>query len=173
MRKYQVQLEGVAPLRMNKFIDMKMPTRPTEIWLIEDAHNRCYIDEKKHYYIPKNAFKAVVLNGATKVRLGRGRAKSDMKAVFFVQNDGILKHSKPIITKEIVRIPPGPKGARVPKYFVIFETWSVPFEILITDDNMPEEVIKDSIIAGGMYFGFLDGRPDYGRFILKEFETIK
>lgn len=176
MRTVRITIEGVVPLRMNRYVfDKKQPTKPTVEWLKEDALDRCYKDEKG-FYIPKAALRKVLLNGASKVRHGRGRAKADMSAIFFPQEHGYLpKSSKPIIPDEpeIVRIPPGPKGARVPKYFAYFEKWSVVYDAVITDDSMPIETIKDSIIAGGLYFGLLDGRPEYGRYVLDKFEVVK
>ena len=95
-----------------------------------------------------------------------------MTAILFPQDNAYLKKNiKPILSDlQIVRIPPGPKGARVPKYFAQFPEWEAKFEILITDDSMPEETIKDSIVAAGIYNGLLDGRPDYGRFVMNEFK---
>lgn len=172
MRTVKITIEGIVPLRMNRYIhEKKQPTKPTDSWLREDAFDRCYKDDKG-YYIPKQALRKVILNGAGKVRHGRGRAKADMSAVFFPQTHGYLeKGCKPELGDiEIVRIPPGPKGARVPKYFAYFQGWGTTFEAAVTDDSIPLETIKDSAIAGGLYFGLLDGRPEYGRYMVTKFD---
>lgn len=174
MRTVKITIEGIVPIRMNRYIhEKKQPTKPTGEWLKEDALDRCYKDDKG-YYIPKQAIRKVILNGASKVRHGRGRARADMSAVFFPQGHGYIENNKPILGEiEIVRIPPGPKGARVPKYFAYFEDWKTTFDAVITDDSLSLETIKDSIIAGGLYFGLLDGRPEYGRYVMSKFGIVE
>ena len=58
------------------------------------------------------------------------------------------------------------------KQFPLFEDWSLEFNIMITDERFPDLVVENSIREAGMYAGLLDGRPDYGRFIVKSFDKV-
>lgn len=170
MRTYRVIIEGVAPIRMNKYVhEMDNSTKKSDKERQEEAYQRTYKDEKGKYVIPRKAIKAVIVAGGAKVSVGRGKAKALLKAVLFIEADVLLKYPKTaeILMQDGVKIPPR-TGARVMKYWVAFKEWSAEFDIVITDDTIREEVIRNSIIAGGIYHGLLDGRPDFGRYILKD-----
>lgn len=174
MRTYKVKIEGVAPLRMNKFTEDAKNTlqggrkKKSKEDSIKEAYERTYTNAKGEYIVPAKAIKACILNGAKKVPLGKGKAKTDSKAVIFIEGDMILQHSEPTIIEEVVRIPPK-TGALAVKYFVVFPKWHGEFTVLVTDDRFPEQVLSESIKEAGMYAGLLDGRPDFGRFVMTEF----
>lgn len=178
MRTFKVSIEGVAPLRMNRFTDEAKDTlkggrkKKSKEDSIKEAYERAYTNDKGEYIVPMRAIKSCILNGAKKVPLGKGKAKTDSAAVIFVKKDMILKYSDPpIVIENIVRIPPK-TGSLAVKYFLTFPKWSGEFEVLITDDRFPEAVLYESIKEAGMYAGLLDGRPDFGRFIMTGFEEI-
>lgn len=178
MRTFKVSIEGVAPLRMNKFTEEAKDTlkggrkRKSKEQSIQEAYERTYTDKNGKYIIPARAIKACILNGAKKVPLGKGKAKTDSAAVIFVKEDMKLIHSDPIIAEGVVRVPPK-TGAMAVKYWVVFPEWKGEFHVLITDDRFPEQVLVESIKEAGMYAGLLDGRPDYGRFIMTNFEEVQ
>jgi hypothetical protein len=43
---------------------------------------------------------------------------------------------------------------------------------IVVDDRISIESIKSAFVEGGMLYGLLDGRPDWGRFIVKKCERI-
>jgi hypothetical protein len=185
MKKYHVEIEGVCPVRMNRFTNQKKLTKPTEDMLIEDAFLRTYVNEKGQFVIPPKSIKAVLVNGGSKVTHGRGKAKASLKAIttvlpkegvaIKVRNKAVTRDndSHYFIHQEDVRIPPR-TGSRVIQYWIAFpEGWTAEFEVIVFDDIMPKETIEQSLISGGMYFGLMDGRPDWGRFIVKSFKEIK
>lgn len=182
MKEFKIQIEGVSPLRMNRFTDeakemadkgggfRKLNEKDKE----EEAWSRAYANDKGDFIIESVALKACILTGARKVKLGRGKASGDMKAILFLKDRQIpLKYKRhPILVEIVVNIPPGKKGAKVVKRFPLFEDWSLEFNLIITDDRFPDMVVENSIREAGMYAGLLDGRPDYGRFIMKSFQKI-
>lgn len=179
MKKYQIEIIGIAPLRMNKFTDEAKKTlsgggvKLSEDEYKQDAFSRTYTNEKGLYVIPKNAIKACLANGATKVKSGRYTSGKIIKAIAFISGtkDPLLKSGKPVVTVETVRIPPK-TGARVLKYFCVFEEWSCDFVLEIWDDRVKKNVPLESLREAGIYYGLLDGRPEYGRFIVNKFEEI-
>ncbi len=175
MRTYRVQIEGVAPLRMNKFnpeVLKEKSAKKTEQEYQELAETRTYKNENGEYIVPGKALKACIVNGGAKVSMGRGKAKAILKAVLFTDDTKIdFKKSDRVLVTDNVRVPPR-TGAMVMQYWIAFKNWSCSPVITVTDDTVPESVIKNSIAAGGLYNGLLDGRPDLGRFVLKEIKEI-
>lgn len=179
MKIYNIEIEGVAPLRMNKLTDKAKDAidggsrKLTDAEKVAEAWTRAYTNNKGEYILEGGAIKACILKGASKVKLGRGKAKNDLKAILYTKEREILLTytSDPILIKIPCKIPPR-TGALAIKYFPTFEKWSLKFELIITDDRFPDVALENSIIEAGMYAGLLDGRPDFGRFILKNFEQI-
>lgn len=179
MKEYLVGIEGVAPLRMNRLTDAakdnvgKGSVKMDEKAKIAEAWTRAYTNEKGKYIIEGMAIKACILKGGAKVKLGRGKAKNDLKAVLYPKEREILLSydKEPYLIKIACKIPPK-TGALALKLFPVFEQWSANFTLVITDDRFPSNALEQSIIEAGMYAGLYDGRPDFGRFILKKFEEV-
>lgn len=179
MKEYLIEIEGVAPLRMNKLTEAakdsvgKGSVKLDDKTKIDEAWSRAYTNEKGQYIIEGIALKACILKGAAKVKLGRGKAKNDLKAVLYPKQGEILLNYKkqPVLIKIPCKIPPR-TGMLALKLFPIFEDWSATFTLIITDDRFPANALEQSIVEAGMYAGLYDGRPDFGRFILKKFEEV-
>lgn len=179
MKTYNIEIEGVAPLRMNKLTDRAKDSidggsrKLTDAEKVNEAWTRAYTNDKGEYIVEGGAIKACILKGASKVKLGRGKAKNDLKAILYTKEREIPLRfkKKPFLIKIPCKIPPR-TGALAIKYFPTFEEWSASFELIITDDRFPDSALENSIIEAGMYAGLLDGRPDFGRFVLRKFEVI-
>lgn len=178
MYKVKVSIKGLSPLRFNRFLprgkDEPNLAKMTHEEQVKHALVRSYRDDKKGFYVPKEALRACILNGGAKVKIGRGGAKNLLKAILIFEDDKyFLGTNKYKIQQDVVRIPPGPGGARVTQYWVVIEKWKLDFECVILDDIFPVDGLKDSISVAGMYFGLLDGRPQLGRFELVKFDKVK
>lgn len=177
MYKIKATIVGQSPLRHNKYNEQKgnsgMSSKKSTQAYKDQAMERAYYDDEGGFYVPKHALKKVICEGGKKVKIGRGAASTIIKAIFILQGDkfyiGTHKHE---LYTEAVRIPPK-TGARVMQYWVMNQEWSCTFEALILDDVIPAEAIKQSIQFGGLYNGLLDGRPEFGRFELTEFEVVE
>lgn len=141
---------------------------------ILDALARSYRDAKKGFYIPAAALRACFIMGGKKVKIGRGGASNLLKAIMIFDDEKyFLGTTKYKIQQDVVRIPPGPTGARIIQYWVVIEKWKCKFTVSILDDVFPEDGLRDSIAAAGLYYGLLDGRPQLGRFELTDFKRKK
>lgn len=186
MYKVKIVFEGVAPLRMNKFdpVCLSAPSGAKldrEKKIKEAKEKKVYKDDKIGFYIPANAIKKTIINGGKRVKSGRRAASTDLLAIFHLQDKKIPllcskgKPKKEIdgIHEDVVHIPPGPKGAKALAFWPYFEKgWIIDFIGEIWDDRFGEELLKSSINEAGIYAGLLDGRPDWGRFVLKNFERV-
>jgi len=179
MKEFRVKITGVAPLRMNRLTEEtkesvgKGSVKLDDKAKITEAWSRAYKNKEGEYAIEGQAIKACFLKGAAKVKLGRGKAKNDMKAILYTkQKEIVLQYEKePYLITIPCKIPPR-TGMLALKHFPTFDTWSAEFDLIITDDRFPDNALEQSIIEAGMYAGLLDGRPDYGRFILTKFERV-
>ena len=176
MYQISVQLEGVAPLRMNRFLEDALSgtsKKITDEARKKEAEDRTYKDAKG-YYIEARAIKKCIMNGGKKVKVGRGAASKLLGAILIMDAQVVYlpKKYKPKLVMGVVRIPPGPSGARVLKYWKQFDKWDVQFTATIVDERIPIDCIESSINEAGIYEGLLDGRPDLGRFLLKKIEKI-
>lgn len=177
MYKVQITLSGLTALRMNKKLeDYEIPdgfkgTKMTREQYIDFAELQTYKDDKG-YYIPRNALKACFVNGGKKVKVGRGAASSLLKAILFMTDNAYLpKKVKTSIHEEFCRVPPR-TGAMVKKFWVTFPEWEAVFEANIIDDRFPIVSLENSIKEAGLYYGLLDGRPDFGKFVLKSIKKV-
>lgn len=188
MHTFKVRIEGVAPLRVNRFTGdaltggkRKMSTDDYK----EAAFNRAYYDADKFFCVPGACVKAAIRDGGSKVSHGRGKAKSDLTAIAFVREKMIRitvngKHikrddKKPgyFVHEDSVKVPPR-TGARVMQYWVAFDTgWSLEFHVDLMDPAFPADSLKEAIVQAGIYKGLCDGRPEWGRFTVEEFERMK
>jgi hypothetical protein len=166
---------GMSPLRMNRFsAEMLTGTsgKLTKEKLLEDAYTRSYKDEKG-YYIPGIALKTTICFGGKRVKVGRSGASSQLRAVLHIEPKIYLdKKYKPEIIEGCVQIP-ARSGNRVLKYWVCFPEWSIQFKATLLDDRFPSEAIVNSANEAGLYYGLLDGRPEYGRFCVEDYKKLK
>ena len=174
MYKVKMTFTGLSPLRMNRFSsDMLTGTSKKlskDDW-IKDAYTRSYQDDQG-YYVPGVALKTCIGFGGKKVKVGKFSASSQLRAILHIEPKIYFsKEYKPEILEGCVQVPPK-SGARVIKYWVCFPVWKIDFEALIIDDRFPVDAVKNSAFEAGLYYGLLDGRPEYGRFALDNFEKI-
>ena len=175
MYKVEMKFNGISPLRMNRFSsDMLKGTssKKSKDELINDAHTRSYKDEKG-YYVPGIALKTTICYGGKKVKIGRASASTALRAILHIEPKIYLpKEYKAEILEGCVQIPPK-SGSRVLKYWICFPEWSILFSALIIDNRFPIEAILNSANEAGMYYGLLDGRPEYGRFCVEDFKRLE
>ncbi len=176
----KVELTGIAPLRFNRFILESGPggsAAKTDEALKADAEARCYRNDNG-LFVPAEAVKKCLLNGITmgKIKEGKSSMLPFVKATVFIRPKEISLGVKTYddMEKLVVRIPPGPKGARVPKYFCyLHEGWKLAFTFDVYDTRRDPGKLKLALDESGLLCGLLDGRPDYGRFQVTKWEINK
>lgn len=179
---YEVKSEitGIAQLRFNRFIleaGAGGSASKTDEALKADAEARCY-KNSKGLFVPAEAVKKCLINGASmgKLKDGRSSMVPFIKATVFLTEKEIPlnKETYDGMEKLVVRIPPGIKGARVPKYFCYLNPgWQLNFTLYVADGRREAEKIKLALQEAGTLCGLLDGRPDNGRFEVTGWKVIK
>src|SRR3990167_8596928 len=118
MYKANVILNGLAPLRFNKFNEEQSAGKQSDKELQADAELRTYRNAQGALYIPAHAIEECIYNGGKKVKLGRSFMGRILKAVLFVMpKEVIVTGEAPGLYSTMVRIPPK-SGGRVKKSWV-------------------------------------------------------
>lgn len=183
-----IELEGISPLRMNRFtvdLDNQSGAKLSREEKIKFAREKkVYKDDEVGFFVPANALKSCIVNGGKRVKAGRRAAAGDLRAIFHVSENKVSLLFKKEnryhkynaidgIHEAVVHIPPGPKGVKVIAFWPFFNIgWHLKFEAQVLDDRFALKNLENSIIEAGIYCGLLDGRPDWGRFVLKKIDKI-
>jgi hypothetical protein len=171
------QIEGVAPLLFSRpYSDLEGPGgKPSPEEKAMEAFNRLHRDEQGAY-IPSNMFKQSVLAGAKAGNVKNGRASyaTLLEATMFTRGQLYLgKDTYDEVFEHWGRRPPGPRGAAIMLRYPLFRVgWTAQFTLVLTQgDKHTVEAVRQSLEAAGMLVGLGSWRPEYGRFIVTDFEA--
>lgn len=143
-----------------------------------EAQERLYHDETG-IYVPARCLKACLYKGAQRAGLKRGRGSlvpyleatvfcSERK--LYVYRNGEIMREGDGIQQEIVRRPPRTGGAALVSWPYLNTGWRIPGQFIVVDDRLDEKQIHTALTEAGMLAGLLEGRPEYGRFIVSEWK---
>lgn len=171
--KIKFELESLVPLKMDRFHGLPDPKTPEGY--AKQAEEKCYRDEDGNIAIPSDAIKACMKNASSELGKkmdGKRNRQTIMAGVMFDKlfhsigrknHDGI--DAKPVTRGK------GDKVTRVITYRPIINKWAISGTMILMD--VTESFAKQCLELGGVRYGILSHRPEYGRFIVKKFEVIK
>lgn len=167
------EIEGIAPLLMDRFHGLPDPKTPEGYQ--KQAEEKCYRDGNGDLAIPSNALKACMRYSSSELGKktdGKKNRQTIAAGVFFetdiltlekAKHDGIAQH---VVTRG-----KGDKVTRVVSYRPLIKEWKVSGKMYLF--GVPTEFAKQCLELGGIRFGLLSHRPEFGRFILSKFEVVK
>jgi len=181
MKKVKVVIKGITPLLQNKpedygFDEQWVEKKASEDWE-KEALKKLYVDSTGKIYQPATHVERALIEAGKKIRV-KGSGKATYSKLFgsmisIEEFELVHKNQKYEIFKTLVVIP-STKG-RVMRYRPMFKDWSLEFHITF-EDEIPQEVIKESLEICGKYVGIGDWRPEkkgkYGKFQVVKFEEI-
>jgi len=185
MKKYNVTIEGISPLLMNrpsqldigdKSKDVKRETQTPE----EIAERKLYTDAKGKVYIPATWFQGTIIEaGKQKKMMGKGSAKATYSKV---AGSGVEINPFEIVlnTKwkvfSILAVNPTTKGRNV-LHRPQFDTWKVDFECGFDENQIEVPVMKELFDIAGRSVGVGDWRPAkkgrFGKFQVVQWKEVK
>jgi len=170
MRELEFEIEGVCPLKMDKWVDGKQPK--TKEGYLEQAKEKAYRDDGGNLAIPAEAIKAALRFAANElVGIRKGKAvRQTIRACLFLEPDMISlgKKDYDLIDQSIVTRGKGDKVTRVPCYRPLIKNWNGKFKIkYIEGSDLTDDFIEQSLELAGLKYGLLSHRPDFGRFLVK------
>lgn len=180
-------IEGIVPIMFSRF---PLPTGPSDTrkQKPQTIPEKMWID-KKGAYIPTDNLRMMLIGnkfrtGAAKiygthVESGKGTKYLDFcKACVYVVGDKGKVYFKPKRTKHDdtdIRSfinagkPPSRSTTERP---VLNTPWSLTFTVQVTDDSIPEHIVRRFYETAGLRCGLGVYGPTFGRFIVKEWKAI-
>lgn len=182
MRSIHVEIEGIAPLMFNRFTEkskenMVKGTSGRKKTADEDmssAMDKVHRDREGRPGIPCNMIKSALLRGSVmaSLKLGKKGAQPFIRACVFFDPAFILLGREPDGVDERVGINNNAgKGTAVMLRRPIYNNWGVAFDLRVVDDRIPDSLVKIALEEAGLLVGIGAFRPDFGRFLVKEFNS--
>lgn len=176
MKEYEVEVTGIAPLLMHRFIIEEhsegASKKKKKVYdAKEDAENCCYRTKEGKIYLPSEWFYAALVKvGSKQTYEGKKTYKDLFKSGLVVTPDEIILEPQNYeIDSRAVVI----QRARIVRSRPRFEKWSASFKIqVLEEDLVSAQVLKEALDDAGMN-GVGDYRPRFGRFMLSKFKEVK
>lgn len=176
MIKLGFGLESIAPLKMDKWVDFEGKEPKTKDEYMKAAVLKAYRTEDGELGIEGRAIKACMRLASS--HLGKKmEAKKNRQAIqagVFITPDvlSLGKTDYDTIASDVVtRKGTGDKVTRVISYRPLIKEWVLEGEmaLLAVTSNFAHEALE----LGGLLYGLLSHRPEFGRFIVTKFEVIE
>jgi hypothetical protein len=183
---YQVtaKIEGVVPIMFSRF---PLPAKPgdTKKQKKQTLEEKMWID-KKGVYIPTDNLRMLLIGnrfrpGAAKIYGSEYESKKGTKylnfckaCVWVVGDNGKVYFQKKRKKYDDVDIRSfiNASGSRSTcERPILNAPWSLTFDIQVTDDSLPEDILKSMYEVAGMRCGLGVYGPTFGRFIVKEWKV--
>lgn len=184
MYKIKGTLQGTSDLLFNKMTDDdidKIINRTTGGNITDEtykkaAEGRIHIDENGNCIIGKWMFKVTLAGGARagKVKEGRGNIAPTLIATVFVDGDIAITPQKFDYIHAVPGKRPPKTGGACMIYRPAFRTgWTADFVLNVVDDRVSPDKIRLSLEEAGIRVGIGSWRPEFGRFIVTNWEVTK
>lgn len=177
---YQIigEIEGVAPILFSRFFDPNSTEapgggRPTKGEREEEVKRRVHRDDSG-IFLPKWSFKQCLLQGCGVANLKEGRRAMApfLEATVFPNGHLYFGKDEPDeILETWGRRPPRTGGACVVRYPSFKTGWKLRFAMTVVDDRRSQSHIRKALEEGGLLVGLGSWRPEYGRFIVTDWQV--
>jgi len=176
MKQYEIEVTGVAPLLMHRFIvedhsEGSSKKKKKVYNSKDDAEQACYRNKEGKIYMPSEWFYAgLVKAGSKQIYEGKKTYKDVFKSGCIVSPDEIiLSPQKYEIDSRAVVI----QRARIVRSRPRSEKWSAKFQVqVLEEDLVSAQVLKEALEDAGQN-GVGDFRPRFGRFMVSGFKEVK
>ena len=176
MNTFSVKIESLSPYLMHRFgvKDEKVKMRVgTKNWK-EEVEVALYTTETGEHYIPSSQIHGCLINAGKQLQVvGKGKATYSKLFGAFI----LIEPATLVINPQEYTVDERPvivQKARIIRYRPKWEKWNLNFNIIVMDDGISGEVVKQALDNGGRYVGIGDFRPEkrgpFGRFHVVEFK---
>src|SRR3990167_2490567 len=179
MYKVEAEIRGVSPLFQNRFgveaandiegviKGRKRDDRPPE----EIAKGKLYLNGNNICCHPGDAIRSALADGGGDLRKVKTSTwKKDLKGSVQIMPPMIPIQPQKWTVDSRRAVNPNTRGAVI-AHRPRFDEWSLAFELIVTNDEIPIQVVKEALARGGIRIGIGDARViGYGRFNVVKFE---
>jgi len=163
MKTYTVKLKSASPIAFGRYYTPEVPKLERESATDYEARtweNRAHVNKSDKVFIPalaiKNALHAAAKYSGKQI-LGQGKKTYSAKFAsgVLVVKDVVIADKKDIKPLWLHVPADGMRGGskRVMKCFPIIEEWDAEVEVIILDEIITKEVLKESLIEAGNFIG--------------------
>ena len=180
MYTVDIVIEGVAPILFNRMTDSDRAVlegekpgggKKSKAVRQAEAMERCYRDERG-LYLPSWNVKRCIIEGSNKAGLKEGRASLGqflMAEMFLTEDPAFGKAEPDFLHENLGRVPARTGAAAIIRRPALSVGWRLPFTINVFEDRRATDSIAAAIETAGTKVGLGSWRPEFGRFVLKEF----
>lgn len=167
------EIESIVPLKMDRFHGLPDPKTPEGYQ--KQAEEKCYRDETGTLVIPVDALKACMRLASSELgkKMDGKKNRQTIAAGIMFDSQYISlgkKEHDGIVANPVTR-GKGDKVTRVISYRPIINKWKAPGTMMLMDVSV--NFAKQCLELGGIRYGLLSHRPEFGRFMVTKFEEIK
>jgi len=174
-KEVKVKIRGTCDYLQHKrpLDEEKVSKKSGEIDHSQDWKTAIYQDKKIGCYIPSKQLRASLVKSATDFPIpgkgGKKTYKDLVNATIEVIPDkiGLGKKRPDYIHEEWVKV----QRSQILRNRPAFKDgWEAEFTLLVLDEQMPVDILKDILENAGRFRGIGDWRPHFGRFEVVEFK---
>ncbi len=173
--KVRVGIKGVASLLMHKFNgEEQQKTRGKKVYDDKEETEKALYKDEEGIYAPNTWIKAMLVLASKDFRIkGHQNYSKYVKGGIIITTEKIRGNLNKI-GYEVYKCPVVIQRSRIMRCRPLFkEGWKLELDVSIIDPQISPELLKEFFIAGGMYCGLGDSRPEFGRFEVEKFEVVK
>ena len=183
MKKFNVTIEGIAPLLQAKHLspeeekvmlqkENSKQVKAKDLTNQEQFDMHAYKNKKKQFIQPAEMIEAAMVKGATNFKLeGKKTYKDVIKGGIFIEPIEIIHE----IQKTEIDARWGRNKTTGGAVWVVrprFDEWQLKFTInLLQDERVAPEMLKEILAYAGLYVGIGAWRPKFGRFKINEWKN--
>lgn len=183
MKKFEVTIQGISPLLMNKpsnlIADISKDKKGFKDDKQEQAESKLYRNPKGKLYQPStHIYGALIEAGKQKKVVGKGKATYSKIVGYAVEiNPFEIDHKKQAWEIfSILAVNPNTKGRNL-LHRPILKEWELDFEVSFDETEIPSTIMKELFDIAGRIAGLGDWRPQkkgpYGKFQVVKWKEVK
>lgn len=177
MYSVEAMIEGVAPVLFNRRVrspDDKSPTPNTVALQMEEAREKVYRDAEGLFWPGWNLKKAIS-EGAKRadLKLKRASLGTLLLASVFIDPEPRFGQSDLTIHEVLGRIPPRTGSQVIIRRPMLAPGWTLRFRATVLDDRHVPDLLRMAVESAGLAVGIGSWRPEYGRFVLREWNVTR
>lgn len=189
MKKFSVTIKGITPYMQHRMDDTSLEAWEKKRGKIIERDDVAKEDQlraefhsfndEQGYYIPSDHIRGALINAGAMVKSKVGNAKKSMKNIvagmFFIEQEKLRLQTNYTIDKRSA-VNKNIK-ARVISIRPRWDVWGATFTLLVDNDTITQDTIKEIISAAGQYIGIGSFRPTnngfFGRFTLEDIKKLE
>lgn len=180
-KEIKVTIQGTSPLLFNRFIDASIEgktKRKAGAEKEQDVEKKLYLTEQGKIYTPATHIIGTLINASKNFQI-KGKGKSTYSKLVGssveVKEEAIVHKNQKWEKYSISAVNPMTRGRMIVVRPRLNE-WSLTFTLILKDEGISVETIKEILDYAGIYTGIGDWRPEkkgkFGKFMVTEFKSL-